>query len=546
MTGPSIGSLCPDRPPAEGPVGPLTIDTHVHMFNASDIQIRDYIAKVRSIDTPGLEHLADVLAVLGDALAPSGQHEAAVLRDVGGRLAAACGPGEAGRALSSMAEAQHQRSIGAVKAASARLRPRGLRSTRAHQVADAIAALPDRYATMTARRRKRRLLTRSYGAGSDAEAAAEFVAHQLQYRFVNLIDFLDGYQARSGRRIDLALCHMLDFDWPLSGGRPTPTSLEDQVDLMEQVAILTGGRVHGYAPFDPFRQVAFSLGMEPNNPLDRVVSAVTTRGCIGVKMYPPMGFAPYGNTFLDPKLWLGSSIPKALQRPDLGSLLDAALGQLYVWCAASGVPIMLHTSASNGPSVDFRTIPTDPSHWTSMPEPFSQNLRVSFGHFGDTDIGRINTGRAEKYAALMGKPGEPGANYYADAAYFTHGLDNPSTVKDALGKLYGLTAQRGDAALAQRLMYGSDWEMLLIEGGDTTGYLSNFVGIFRDLDKTRGLGAEGRLSERFFGLNAARYLGLHDKDTDSTRGRLDSFYVAKGVARPAWQVKVDRSVGLSS
>src|SRR3954452_24375050 len=73
-----ITALCPESLPTTVPAGPLTIDTHVHMFNGSDIQIREYINKVRSIDTPRLKDLGGILELIGDAFAPSGQDEAAV------------------------------------------------------------------------------------------------------------------------------------------------------------------------------------------------------------------------------------------------------------------------------------------------------------------------------------------------------------------------------------------------------------------------------------------------------------------------------------
>jgi len=40
------GDLC--RPGEQGPLpqGPLAIDVHAHVFNASDLQVHDFIAKV--------------------------------------------------------------------------------------------------------------------------------------------------------------------------------------------------------------------------------------------------------------------------------------------------------------------------------------------------------------------------------------------------------------------------------------------------------------------------------------------------------------------
>ena len=124
-------------------------------------------------------------------------------------------------------------------------------------------------------------------------------------------------------QIDLGLTHMLDFHLGASSWQADSCSpIEDQIALAEQVAILTRGRVHGYAPFDPFKQVAHELRPETMSPLQLVKSAVTGRGCIGVKIYPPMGFAPYGNASLSKTFWNGSTIAPALQRPDLGARLE--------------------------------------------------------------------------------------------------------------------------------------------------------------------------------------------------------------------------------
>jgi hypothetical protein len=85
--------------------------------------------------------------------------------------------------------------------------------------------------------------------------------------------------------------------------------------------------------------------------------------------------------------------------------------------------------------------------------------------------------------------------------------------------------------LKQRLMYGSDWEMLLIEGGASANYLSNFEWIVSNL------GDQGDFAARFFGANATDYLLL--RSGGATRKRLDAFYAQRGVRKPQWAQKVD-------
>ena len=72
----SITALCPESLPSNVPAGRLTIDTHVHIFNGSDIQIREYINKVRAQESPELRGLGDILQWIGDAFAPSAAEEA--------------------------------------------------------------------------------------------------------------------------------------------------------------------------------------------------------------------------------------------------------------------------------------------------------------------------------------------------------------------------------------------------------------------------------------------------------------------------------------
>ena len=60
---------------------------------------------------------------------------------------------------------------------------------------------------------------------------------------------------------------------------------------------------------------------------------IRDRGAIGVKMYPPMGFYPLGNTGKP-----NSHYPKALAKifagakKPVGDALDAALNDFYAFC----------------------------------------------------------------------------------------------------------------------------------------------------------------------------------------------------------------------
>ena len=91
---------------------------------------------------------------------------------------------------------------------------------------------------------------------------------------------------------------------------------------MEQIAIVSGGRVHGFAPFDPLRHI-----VTKGASFDMVTeSAVMKQGCVGVKIYPPMGFAAYGNKYVKPNPWAGcAGLPAVAYEPNFGQKLDDAM-----------------------------------------------------------------------------------------------------------------------------------------------------------------------------------------------------------------------------
>jgi hypothetical protein len=526
--------LSANDPKISNPNSPLTIDVHAHVFNGTDIPVERYITLVRARTDSRLDGLGEILDYAVNAIAPDGELEFTYLRELNNRGGKRDAKGEASAALQRerhRAE-QYERGIRALKEGLAN-RQRALRSLDARaddrELIDAINNMPDRYD-------KNRKVPRQLRAGNDTIGAAlRFATQQFNYRYVNAFDYLEEYGANTARKADLALCHMLDFDWALSRGQPSRTTVRQQIDLMEQLSILSGGRIHGYAPFDPYKQVAFGLGLTGEDPLSLVQTAVLRKGHIGVKMYPPMGFAPYGNKAKATSFWDKRWIADGLKRPDLGERLDRALEQLYAWCIEYKVPIMAHTAPSNMPDATFSWA-TDPARWPDLPV---RGLQVNFGHFGDTELGlRKEPKLTRAYAGLMSAEGALGANFYADSAYFTDAVRGSGTLAAQLTALFRDTQPKRPANLANRLMYGSDWEMLLIESGETSAYLRNFEKLFARFDKEGSFGAAGKISDAFFGVNAARYLGLLDAESQC-RKRLDEFYNWHGIKRPLWTIKVD-------
>ncbi|QNK66499.1 hypothetical protein [Variovorax sp. PAMC26660] len=334
---------------------------------------------------------------------------------------------------------------------------------------------------------------------------------------------------------------MVDYDFWLAKGSQTRMPLAVQVEVMRQITIVTGGRVHAFVPFDPLRQVAFELGKTSSDSFSLVTDAIQTKGCVGVKLYPPMGFAAFGNKDLKTKdgspFWKRSWLPSWTASPDLGQKLDDAMAMMLRWCEQHEVPVMAHTNVSNGVIDEFEAL-AGSKYWAQALSAFPR-LRVSFGHFGDTSLVEDGLERARGFTALMAQDRTAaGANAFADAGYFVEVLKKQPELLKNLRQLYEDPLPPGRAPLAARFMYGTDWEMTLTEGG-INEYLADFVSLFDGLEARPVIHQQQvvDLSGRFFGGNAADWAGL--RKGEATRNRLEAFYSAHGVSMPDWSAKLD-------
>ena len=365
------------------------------------------------------------------------------------------------------------------------------------------------------------------GAGRDVSGMLDYVVKNFHYRYVMIDDYLNSFTYTTGNCVDLMVAAMVDYDWWLTGTdrKATQTSLEKQVQVMKQISILSRGQVHGLVPFDPFHEVAFRAGRsrDKKSPLQVVQEAVMLHGCVGVKMYPPMGFAPLGNTALN-GYWNGAGLPPWVNDPvkypdgtlaSFGQRLDQALEEFYSWCvdANNDVPVMAHSSETNGINDTLAKL-AGACHWEPALKKYP-NLRISFGHLGDfSDTLTLEYApEADKFIGFM--PTAP--NSYADSGYFSAILSEPGCVRDRLIEYY----RKSGTSLPARLMYGTDWNLLITQG-DIKAYFQSFVDAFQEIDKTTP-----QASMRFFGKNAADWLGLAG---GKTRMRLDEFYSKNGVS----------------
>lgn len=553
--------ICPLSPEVSLPGGPLIIDAHCHVFNGTDLQVATFLSKVAvrqdSAMGAGAIALGDILQHIVWTLAPDGDQELKALANIDAALQS-CVTGNADSRVADMRQdaytvgrAQLQVSVErSMLFRSLQQKSRSginlfsLDSTERTQIEAIrhIEALPEDVEAYRSAKAAKNMSTMSVG-GRSASGLIDFVLQNFQYRYVSVHDYLRTYNQPGKRIVDLMLTSMVDYDWWLAKGYATHTPLKTQVKVMKQIAILTGGRVHSFVPFDPLRQVAFELKISGEDSLSLVREAIEMHGCIGVKLYPPMGFAALGNASLHgphgTSFWARSWLPEWTDRTDLGQLLDTAMSKMLSWCEANQVPVMAHSSLSNGVTDDFEAL-AGAQYWAMALTAFPR-LHVSFGHFGGTARGTSSLEAAEAFARLMvATPRAAGEFAFADAGYFVEVMTSEPRLRDTLQKLYENTAPKGNAALANRFMYGTDWEMTLTEGEIDT-YLSQFVQLFQELEAGPAiqLARIRDLSAKFFGANAVDWLGLHK--SGAARDRLETFYSENRMAAPEWMAKVDRS-----
>ena len=547
----------------------LTIDTHCHIFNGSDLQVKEFFDRVVSHEK-GLS--GDVVGVFADLLqdlewsgAPDGNEELVVLGEL-----KKCSNGGIIVAVADLKESKYGNANKAIRhtkvftqysqqpsASHTLSEPNGVRNRRI--LSDVDQRLHPKYADyIRTREEKKKTIGLEKNLTPNSTIPTEdrtlvgmldYFVQNYQYRYVSVQEYLETFHPSSGRIIDLMLAHMVDYDWWLSKGKQTKTHLLKQVEVMEQISILTRGRVHGFVPFDPLREVAFLAHKHPttHSSLDFVQKAVLNHGCIGVKLYPPMGFAPYGNsTITTPHFWKSDGLPGwmdgLIKYPSdntslgIGQRLDDALAALYDWCCEQEVPIMAHSNMTNGngPNGKYETL-AGSYYWQKALEKWPR-LRICFGHLGDFSnlTATPNDLDATKLIALMNAKE---SHAYADTGYYSEVLDQTQLLASRIESFYGSSS----TVLPQRFMYGTDWSLLMNQG-DVTAYLDDFIRVFEGLDEkfhsTDGL----EVSQRFFGYNAVEWIGL--RNGECARKRLECFYKAHGINweadPPHWMAKVDK------
>jgi predicted TIM-barrel fold metal-dependent hydrolase len=514
----------------------LAIDVHSHIFNGSDLQVQEFFSQTIVKDDDKKSELYQLARFVSGLLqgkvwdsAPAAADEAKL---IAASAQALCGAGGGSRTVRDVARADFLVGRQVLVDATARnaqvlVNPGVLGpSVQPGELARAVSEMGRTLDEFEAQRRSSATVL---GTHATLGGFFDFVIHAFNHRFVNADSYFDTYKGNAERSVDLLVSSLVDYDWWLAKGRRTASPLPDQLEAMAQVSTLYKGRVHGFVPFCPFRELMTSKDGKPGDSMNLVMSAIDKYGFIGVKLYPPMGFAAWDNAEVE-KLGTWRSrptLPAIASQPGFGKALDDALHRLYVYCTENEVPIMAHSNTTNGPYAAFREL-AGSRYWEAALKAHP-GLRVSFGHFGDSDLeDDPEHTRTRAFMKLMAMP--QGRNVYADSGFFAGILTNPVGVE---GTLRDLFVEPG-SMMHDRFMYGTDWMMTLTQK-NVRNYLDEFVANIAELKKTPGVPRD--IPDRFFGRNAVDFLGL--RKNGANRRRLEAFYAPRKIERPQWMEKVD-------
>jgi predicted TIM-barrel fold metal-dependent hydrolase len=295
--------------------------------------------------------------------------------------------------------------------------------------------------------------------------------------------------------------------------------IERQVDLMELIA-RQRMNVLPFVPLDPRRPWPETEAL-----LQRCFSASNPTGFAGAKLYPPLGYRPLGNSHL---LTLFGDGPEVRE---LALTVDANLAAIYEFCATHDVPLMAHSSASNRTALAEHGDSTNAAYWATVLERYPR-LRLNLSHFGGVgafaadpgNAGHVNIGGL--FTCDGGGAGREGCNLvFADIANEVSASEAPfrRRFRAAYARYF-----QDHPDLPNRLMYGSDWDILGIEQKFET-FLNDWNRLVHELAIDLDL---PDLPARFFFENARRFLGLSGPDNENAQ-RLRAFY-RQNFEVPSW------------
>ncbi len=485
---PSVAASPRAQPPA-----PLVIDVHAHLFNGEDVPVQGFLDKVLLHEEHGDERrmLRPLTAAVHHWIVFFADSHERELRALDAELAErehtgpppvpplTLSPAEALRRAGVLTEEVEDVSATAVEQATVAIDPGGFW----------------------------RGVQRRWGRVLDVAKPYSYVRRFTAARYDNAKTLLDWH---GDHGVDVFVAAMVDLDFWLEGR--AVSRLEEQIEIMAKIALLTEGRVLPFVAFDPFRDAVSG----DRRALRLAQLAVEKYGCVGVKLYPSMGFRPIGNDGAMYEAVVGDSMWRQLGYEDaeFAAAIESAMHGLLAWCEREQVPVMAHCNTSNASHPVFVDA-AHPRHWARVLARYPE-LRLNLAHFGGaSSLLQDDDDWAEHIIALMAEHD----GVFADFGNFKlRAADDIAPYFTVLR-----TVLEQEPEVGQRLMYGSDWFMHAARS-----YSKHYPDRFRTAVRKN----LPELEAAIMGGNAARFLGL--RPGDRAYARLRAFYDHHAI-RPHWR-----------
>ncbi len=310
------------------------------------------------------------------------------------------------------------------------------------------------------------------------------------------------------REVDLFIPLIIDMELWLKDKVVVPYNT--QIVNIGEVCKRAKGKLHPFVPFDPLRQVLAEKDNDSNNktPMNLVMDAIENKGYLGVKVYPAMGYLPFDNAKFLPGIVNSDKF-------------DQAFDRLFTYCEDMGVPITTHCSPGGAEAYERSGQWGHPSFWEPVLKKHPK-LKIDFAHFGGGKETLKATERS--WAWEIAKLMESYPNVYTDLGYYACLCNSEDSRKytDFFKTIYSK-----HPVISERMMYGSDWQMICVESGQKQYYTSVSQAVEF---MCKAAGASSSAIDDVLGLNAMRFLGLSD---GQNRQRILSFY-SESTEKPVW------------
>lgn len=477
----------------------FVVDVHCHTFNADDLPVKGFVLRTKLANVPLGALLSELVDALVQGGAPGYRADMARLDQL---LRAASQPagfqagGPSFEAPGPAPPSEFDREVDVALAGLLGRQPDLVRTLGEEILADEAAG--------------------SLAGDTPADAAfsvpdvigaARRAVHWVKLYGRSRLDLVADLVRTYDDEVDLFCPLLVDLGTGL--GDVAKTTMREQVELQEKVSraamlgLLPGAgkaRIHPFVGFDPRTELRARQAGDIETPLAFLRRAVLDYGCVGVKLYPPMGWKPWGNAG-DP------AVPE-------GGDIDGILDDLFAWCEAEQVPVVAHCNPSNYAQEKFKLF-SAPDLWVQVLERHPE-LHLNLGHFGGG-----YTGGGGGWPGAIARAAGRFPHLYADVGnHKVSGIDN------YLDQLAALFEGPDTATMADRLLFGTDWFMCALHKDH-----GSFLRQYRDRYAAR-FGEERAAS--FLGGAALRFLGFDDPDNANARRLAARHEQHAPGAEPAW------------